>query len=162
MARRLRQADVVIVGLGAGGGVAALPLASAGLEVVGLEAGQRLTKRDFPSDEIRNDIRNHMGRAKVNGEIPTARMNASQAAVRPAAPARMMNAVGGTSIHYGMQSWRLSPWNFKGRSETIRRYGTGAIPAGSTLVDWPLAYEELEPYYVASSSRSAYGARRGT
>jgi choline dehydrogenase-like flavoprotein len=49
MARRLRQADVVIVGLGAGGGVAALPLASAGLEVVGLEAGQRLTKRDFPS-----------------------------------------------------------------------------------------------------------------
>ena len=147
MARRLRQADVVIVGLGAGGGVAALPLASAGLEVVGLEAGQRLTKRDFPSDEIRNDIRNHMGRVKVNGEIPTARVTASQTAVRPAAPGRMMNAVGGTSIHYGMQSWRLSPWNFKGRSETIRRYGAGAIPAGSTLVDWPLDYEELEPYY---------------
>jgi gluconate 2-dehydrogenase alpha chain len=59
----------------------------------------------------------------------------------------MMNAVGGTSIHYGMQSWRLSPWNFKGRSETIRRYGAGAIPAGSTLVDWPVDYEELEPYY---------------
>ena len=39
------------------------------------------------------------------------------------------------------------PWNFNQRSETIRRYGAGALPAGSTLTDWPLDYEELEPYY---------------
>ena len=41
------------------------------------------------------------------------------------APGRMMNAVGGTSIHWTCQSWRLMPWNFKQRSETIRRYGAG-------------------------------------
>jgi len=147
MASRLDPTDVVIVGLGAAGGVAALPLVEAGLKVIGLEAGPRLSHRDFPSDEIRNDIRNRMGRPKVNDEIPTARNNASQTAVVPAARGLMMNAVGGTSIHYGMQSWRLSPWNFKSRSETIRRYGAGAIPAGSTLADWPLSYDDLEPYY---------------
>src|SRR4051794_4439163 len=38
MATRLKDTDVVIIGLGAAGGVAALPLAQAGLEVIGLEA----------------------------------------------------------------------------------------------------------------------------
>ena len=54
MATRLPGTDVVIVGLGAAGGVAALPLAEAGLDVVGLEAGSRLTRKDFAPDEIRN------------------------------------------------------------------------------------------------------------
>jgi len=47
MAIDLKKTDVVIVGLGAVGGVAALPLARAGLEVIGLEAGSWLTPRDF-------------------------------------------------------------------------------------------------------------------
>ena len=59
----------------------------------------------------------------------------------------MMNAVGGTSIHYWAQSWRLNPWDFKVRSETIRRYGASRIPKGSTIEDWPFDYNELEPYY---------------
>ena len=40
----------------------------------------------------------------------------------------MVNAVGGTCIHYGMESWRLSPYNFKTRSATVKRYGAGAHP----------------------------------
>ena len=59
----------------------------------------------------------------------------------------MMNAIGGTSIHYWAQSWRLKPWDFKTRSETIQRYGVSAIPAGSTLEDWPIGYDDLEPFY---------------
>ena len=37
MATRLPGTDVVIVGLGAAGGVAALPLTNAGLDIVGIE-----------------------------------------------------------------------------------------------------------------------------
>jgi gluconate 2-dehydrogenase alpha chain len=59
----------------------------------------------------------------------------------------MMNAVGGTSLHYWAQSWRLNPWDFKVVSETTRRYGAARIPKGSTVEDWPFGLEELETYY---------------
>ena len=57
MATRLKDTDVVVIGLGAAGGVAALPLAQAGIDVVGLEAGTWLTRRDFAPDELRNNFR---------------------------------------------------------------------------------------------------------
>ena len=57
MATRLKDTDVVVIGLGAAGGVAVLPLAQAGIDVVGLEAGTWLTKRDFAPDELRNNVR---------------------------------------------------------------------------------------------------------
>ena len=47
MPTSLKPTDVVIVGMGAAGGVAALPLAQAGLGVIGLEAGTWLTAKDF-------------------------------------------------------------------------------------------------------------------
>ena len=59
----------------------------------------------------------------------------------------MMNAVGGTSIHWMTQSWRFLPWNFKLVSESVKRYGPNAIPTDSTSIDWPFDYAELEPYY---------------
>ena len=55
MATKLKATDVVVIGLGAAGGVAVLPLTQAGIEVVGLEAGTWLTRRDFAPDEIRNN-----------------------------------------------------------------------------------------------------------
>ena len=58
-----------------------------------------------------------------------------------------MNAVGGTTLHYWAQSWRLNPWDFKVVSETTRRYGASRIPKGSTVEDWPFGLDELEPYY---------------
>jgi gluconate 2-dehydrogenase alpha chain len=148
MAIDLRKTDVIIVGLGAVGGVAALPLARAGLEVIGLEAGSWLSQRDFAPDELRNNFRGWPQSAqKANSEIPTHRPNAS-APYSPRAPLHpMMNAVGGTSLHYWAQSWRLNPWDFKVVSETTRRYGAARIPKGSTVEDWPFGLEELEPYY---------------
>jgi len=148
MATNLRKTDVVVVGLGAVGGVAVLPLARAGLEVIGLEAGDWLTGRDFAPDELRNNFRGWpQSVQKANTEIPTHRPNAS-APYSPRFPIHpMMNAVGGTSVHYWAQSWRLNPWDFKVVSETARRYGTARIPKGSTVEDWPFGLEELEPYY---------------
>ena len=148
MAARLKDTDVVIIGLGAAGGVAALPLAQAGLEVIGLEAGGWLTRRDFAPDELRNNYRGWpQAVQKANQEIPTSRPNASSPTAARGAIHPMQNAVGGTTLHYWAQSWRLNPWDFKVVSDTKRRYGASRIPAGSTVEDWPFGLDELEPYY---------------
>ena len=150
MATRQRPTDVVIIGLGATGGVAALPLTRAGLNVVGLEAGRWHTPSDFAPDELRNNFRGWPQAAqKANREIPTFRPNASTPVLPRGAIHPMMNGVGGTTLHYWAQSWRLSPWDFKVVSETTRRYGASRIPKGSTIEDWPLDYAELEPSYDA-------------
>lgn len=147
MATRLRERDVVIVGMGAAGGVAALPLAEAGLDVVGLEAGTWLSREDFAPDEIRNNVRDWpMAVQKANHEVPTARANRNAPTYR-ASGHPMMNAVGGTTLHYWAQSWRLNPWDFRVVSETTRRYGASRLPRGTTVEDWPFGYDELEPYY---------------
>jgi gluconate 2-dehydrogenase alpha chain len=139
--------DVVVIGVGAAGGVAVLPLAEAGMDVVGLEAGTWLTNKDFAPDEIRNNVRDWpMAVQKCNHEVPTHRINAQAPTTRASGHA-MMNGVGGTALHYWAQSWRLSHFDFKTVSETTRRYGRSRIPAGSTVEDWPFGYDELEPFY---------------
>src|SRR5918995_5210812 len=148
MTTRLEPTDVVVIGLGGTGGVAVEPLATAGLKVVGLEAGTRLTARDFAPDELRNNYRGWPHAAqKCNREIPVHRPNAESPDNPRAAIHVMMNGVGGTTLHYWAQSWRLNPWDFKVVSETARRYGAARIPRGSTVEDWPFGLEELEPYY---------------
>ena len=147
MATRLKATDVVVVGLGAAGGVAVLPLALAGLEVVGLEAGTWLTRRDFAPDELRNNVRDWpQSVQKAQQEVPTHRVNASAPTTR-AGSHPMMNAVGGTTLHYWAQSWRLNPWDFKVVTETTKRYGASRLPKGTTVEDWPFGLEDLEQYY---------------
>jgi gluconate 2-dehydrogenase alpha chain len=148
MTIRRRKADVVVIGLGGAGGVAVEPLTAAGLDVVALEAGTRLGPRDFAPDELRNNYRGWPQAAqKANREIPVHRPNATSPDSPRAAIHPMMNGVGGTTLHYWAQSWRLNPWDFKVVSETTRRYGAARIPAGSTVEDWPFGLEELEPHY---------------
>ena len=90
MATRLKDTDVVIVGLGAAGGVAALPLAQAGIEVIGLEAGTWLTRRDFAPDELRNNFRGwpHGGAEGESARSRRSRATASAPTVRAAASTR--------------------------------------------------------------------------
>ena len=146
MPKKLPKTDVIIVGMGAAGGVAALPLTNAGLKVIGIEAGGWLSPRDFAPDELRNGARNWpQSVQKAASEAPTVRANSNQKAVQGGHP--MMNAVGGTTMHYWAQSWRLNPWDFKVVSATRDRYGADRIPTGSTVEDWPFGYDELEPFY---------------
>ena len=42
----------------------------------------------------------------------------------------MMNAVGGTTMHYWAQSWRLNPWDFRVASATAERYGADKFTDG--------------------------------
>ena len=124
MPTELKKTDVVVIGLGATGGVAVLPLAQAGLSVVGLEAGGWMQTRDFAPDEIRNNFRAWpQAVQKTHHEIPTHRPRANAPSSPRLTVPPMLNAVGGTSLHYWAQSWRLNPWDFKVVSETTRRYG---------------------------------------
>src|SRR5258707_6713480 len=111
MASRLKETDVVIVGLGAVGGVAALPLTQAGLEVIGLEAGTWLTKRDFAPDELRNNYRGWpQAVQKANQEVPTHRPSASPSYSPRPTVHPMMKAVGGNTLDHCTQSCRLNPF----------------------------------------------------
>ena len=148
MTVRLNKTDVVLIGLGGVGGLAVLPITESGLEVVALEAGTWLSPRDFAPDELRNEVHGWpQSVQKANREIPVHRATSSS----PDSPRielhPMMNAVGGTTMHWWAQSWRLNPWDFKVVSETTRRYGASRIPVGSTVEDWPLELEDLEWYY---------------
>src|SRR5215472_15056307 len=144
----LKPVDIAVVGLGAAGGVAVLPLARAGMKIAALEAGSRIDPSTFRADELHNNVRALVTTGnKARAETPTFRTNPDQPARRATSGMTMMNAVGGTSIHYYANSWRFHPWDFKVRSETIKRYGAGALPKGNTIEDWPFGYDELEPYY---------------
>jgi gluconate 2-dehydrogenase alpha chain len=100
------------------------------------------------------------GPQKVNGEIPTSRANPSQTANQGFSHP-MMNAVGGTSNHYMAQAWRLNPWDFRVASTTGERYGADRIPADSTVEDWPISYDELEPFYDAVEYGIGVSGRAG-
>jgi gluconate 2-dehydrogenase alpha chain len=148
--RTNKKADVVIVGLGAAGGIASYVLTQAGIDVTAIEAGPHFGVADYAKqfDEIGSgSIRNYLGAFKFNQELPTYRPDARSATQPVGDFAPMVNGVGGSSVHYSAQSWRYLPENFRVRSNTIERYGKQALPEGSAIVDWPLTYADLEPYY---------------
>ena len=161
MSERAAPTDVVIIGLGAAGGVAADVLTKAGIEVVALEAGPRVDASMMTHDEVRNDVRSWLSAPKSRGEVPTWRSTPGETATSSTFPMLMVNAVGGTTVHYNCACLRFQPWNFESRTRVIERYGEGAIPPGSTLVDWPLSYDELEPFYDAVEYSIGVSGRAG-
>src|SRR4029077_1858262 len=140
------KTDVVIVGMGAVGGIVAAELGKAGMKVVGLERGPRLTTADFnPHDELRYFQRQEL-RPNWKRQPVTWRPNAT-ATAHPMTILNYGNQAGGGTVHYGTLSWRMHEDDFRARSQTIARYGASAIPEDSSLADWPLSYADLEPYY---------------
>jgi gluconate 2-dehydrogenase alpha chain len=140
------KTDVVIVGVGAVGGILAAELGKAGMKVIGLERGLRLTTADFnPHDELRYFQRQDL-RPNVKRQPVTWRPNA-KARANPLSVLNYGNQAGGGTVHYGALSWRFHENDFRPRSHTLERYGAAAIPEDSSLVDWPVSYADLEPYY---------------
>ncbi len=144
-------ADVVLVGVGAMGSVVAPVLARAGLRVVGLEAGPWRTRNDFLPDELGSAYycRGEMG-PKFLGETPRWRRNVGETTREATfSLGRMMNGVGGSVIHWGGALRRCHPHHFRYLTHVRESFGEKALPEGHTLVDWPVTYDELEPYYTA-------------
>jgi gluconate 2-dehydrogenase alpha chain len=143
-------ADVVLVGVGAMGSVVAPILARAGLRVVGLEAGPWRTKHDFLPDELGSTYycRGDMG-PKFLSETPRWRRTEGEPTREATfSLGRMMNGVGGSVIHWGGALRRCHPHHFEYLTHVRESFGESTLPEGHTLADWPVSYDDLEPYYT--------------
>ena len=133
--------DFVIVGSGAAGGVLAKELATAGFDVVVLEQGPWQQAAEFTHDELAVERQFEM--LNIAAEpIQTFRTTEAEPLRRnTGVKLRYRRGVGGSSVHFSANYWRFRPSDFKERSIF------GSI-AGTGFADWPVAYEELEPYYT--------------
>ncbi|ODT71148.1 MAG: glucose-methanol-choline oxidoreductase [Pelagibacterium sp. SCN 63-23] len=142
-----RHYDAIVVGAGAGGGIVASQLAIAGWQVLLIERGQWLT---YDNSGHRDHLRNHRhpayghntGPAQDDGPRVVVTPDGVEHHEPPHTIAYGNNAacVGSGTLIYGGQAWRFHPEDFRMAS----RYG---VPAGSSLVDWPITYADLEPWY---------------
>jgi choline dehydrogenase-like flavoprotein len=136
----LPEIEILIVGSGAGGGIAAWVLAEAGYHVTVLEKGPWLSEQSFSNDDVKFGYRDFYTQDALI-EPRTFRVDASAVArVNHASP--ISRCVGGGTLHYGAASPRYLPPTFKAAT----RFG---VPPGSSLADWPISYADLEPHYAA-------------
>src|SRR6201982_2535531 len=167
MVTKLKDVDVVVVGLGWTGGILSKELAQAGLKVVALERGaMRTTANDYSVPGIRDELRyavRHDLMMNTARDTLTVRNNPSQEAL----PMRRLGSflpgegVGGSGVHWAGHTWRWTDMEFKVRSLYEQRYGKNFIPADMTIQDWGITYDELEPYYDKFEYTAAISGKAG-
>jgi choline dehydrogenase-like flavoprotein len=133
------EVDFVIVGSGAAGGVLAKVLSTNGFRVVVLEQGPYLTEADFTHNEIKV-FTEHLLTNDPARQPNTFRKTVQEKAKKK--PSVLYGrCVGGSSVHFTANFWRFHEIDF------IERSKVGEVP-GANLVDWPITYADLEPYYT--------------
>jgi choline dehydrogenase-like flavoprotein len=136
------QVDFVIVGSGAAGGVMARELSQAGFSVVVLEQGPYLKPGDFRHDELMYKYYEELTWGSLQGHPQTFRETADETAKETElAVLSYAHNVGGSSVHFAANYWRFREVDF------IERSLLGPI-AGTSFDDWPITYQDLEPYYT--------------
>src|SRR6056297_2028443 len=136
------QVDFVIVGSGAAGGVMARELAVAGHSVVVLEQGPYLKPGDFRHDELMYKTHGELTWGARQGHPQTFRKTEAETAMKSDTTVlQYAHNVGGSSVHFAANYWRFREVDFKERSLL------GPI-AGTSFDDWPITYQDLEPYYT--------------
>lgn len=150
------SADIVVIGAGICGSLLARKLALAGHAVLMLESGPRVArgelveryrhspfKSDFMSPYPFSEKAPHPTfTPEPNRYIEQAGPHAFQA--------QYIRMLGGTSWHWAAQMWRYLPNDFR----TLTAYGVGK--------DWPIGYDELEPYYYEAEAIAGVGGSPDT
>lgn len=154
------QADVVIVGSGVAGALAAVRLAEAGLQVLILEAGRPVDRAQAVQHFWNAPIKVPECAYPVQPEAMHPTTDRSTDWYQQSGPdlfkSTYLKVVGGTTWHWLGTCLRLLPSDFQMRT----LHGQG--------VDWPITYADLEPYYlqaehalgVAGESTEDLGAPR--
>ena len=121
------EVDLVVIGAGAGGAVLTQRLARAGWKVVCLDAGPFWDPdADWVSDERGSHGLYWTEPRQIGGEDPV-----------PLGSNNSGRGVGGSMVHFAGYVPRFHPSDF----HTFSTDGVGA--------DWPISYDDLEPYYAA-------------
>ena len=153
------EVDFIVIGSGAGGGIMAKQLSVAGFSVVVLEQGgwgKYGREHEYNKDEwlqlnLSDDDRLMSDPARQRN---TFRRNDQEKAVPGTHSYGCV--IGGGTVTYGSSSWRHLPYEFREVSHDP------TIPSGTGMADWPLSYEELEPYYTQAEWEMGISGQRVT
>jgi choline dehydrogenase-like flavoprotein len=151
------EVDYVIIGSGAAGGIMAKQLSVAGFSVVVLEQGnwgkygrehesnkdEWLARNESDDDRLMSDPKLQVNTFRPNDKVKAVPGNHSYGRV-----------VGGGTVTYGGSMWRHLPYEFREVSYDP------TIPSGTSMADWPITYEELEPYYTQAEWEMGISGQR--
>jgi gluconate 2-dehydrogenase alpha chain len=153
MSTKLPRVDAVLVGFGWTASMMAQELVEAGLNVLALERGGfRDTIPDFAPTQTQDELR-YAVRKGTFEEPERETLTFRNALNETALPMRQLGSflpgvgVGGAGVHWNGQNFRYLPSDFRIRSHNEQRYGKKFLPDDMTVQDWPMSYEDLEPYY---------------
>ncbi|OJU85053.1 MAG: hypothetical protein BGO11_15660 [Solirubrobacterales bacterium 70-9] len=141
--------DVLVVGAGCAGSAVAKRLSDQGLDILVLEAGDWVTPEMRPKTHLdwearaRHDFNPRPSVRGWDGDYPVTARGGNPI------DAFIYAAVGGSAVGYGGHFWRFAPSDF--RAQTLDGFG----------VDWPIAYEDLAPYYDLNEAEMGTAGLRG-
>lgn len=163
----LPKKDVVFIGFGLVGSTIANELGKrSSLDMVALERGPfHDTFPDFIQDhfdEWRYAVQSGLF-MDLSKETITFRNNSDQTALPMREYGSFLpgNEVGGAMVHWNGQLWRFLPHFFEYRTHLEQRYGRDYLPADTTIQDWGVTYDELEPYYSQFDTMFGIGGKAG-